>query len=108
MERKLAEQRAEAERSAREEAIRTETERRKALLQMADDHRTAQDIRTFVNDLLKALDQTAAKGLAANWVSWALGIADQLDPVSHIQLYDDGTIAMKPAAAAAASVCSDN
>jgi hypothetical protein len=49
MEHRLAEQRAEAARLAREKALKAEAEQRKTLLRMAADHRAAQDIRTFVN-----------------------------------------------------------
>jgi hypothetical protein len=107
MEHRLANQRAEAERLAQEEAIQAEAEQRKRLLQMARDHRTAQDIRAFVNDVIRAFDQAPANGVSTNWISWALGIADRLDPVGQIQVSGDGTIVMRPAAPPAKNVCSE-
>lgn len=99
MERRLAEQRAEAARLAREKALKAEAERRKTLLRMATDYRAAQDIRAFVEAAIAAFGpDNAQESPTADWVSWALGVADQIDPIGRLQIAEDGTAAEKPAA----------
>lgn len=99
MERRLAEQRAEGARLAREKALKAEAERRKTLLRMATDYRAAQDIRAFVEAAIAAFDpDNAQESPTADWVSWALGVADQIDPIGRLQIAEDGTAAEKPAA----------
>jgi len=92
MEHRLAEQRAEAARLAREKALKAEAEQRKTLLRMAADHRAAQDIRTFVQAAMVAFGPDKAMERAAtDWAAWALGVADQIDPVGRLQITEDGT-----------------
>lgn len=99
MERRLAEQRAEADRLAREKAIKAEAEQRKMLLRMAADHRAAQDIRAFVKAAIAAFGpDNAQESPTADWVSWALRVADQIDPIGRLQIAEDGTAAEKPGA----------
>jgi hypothetical protein len=99
LERRLAEQRAEAARLAREKALKAEAERRKTLLRMAADHRAAQDIRAFVRAAIAAFGpDNAQEGPTADWANWALGVADQIDPIGRLQIAEDGTAAGKPAA----------
>lgn len=108
MERMLAEQRAEAARLAREKAIKAEAERRKTLLRMAADHREAEDIRAFVDAAMEAFGPDAAKeGPAAHWMTWALGVADQIDPVGRLRITEDRMVAEKPAIAPAADISPD-
>lgn len=105
----LAERRAEAARLACEKAAKAEAERRKALLQMAADHRAAQDVRAFVDTAIRALHpDAAAAGPAADWAAWALGVADQIDPVGRLHIADNGTAAVRPAAALIRSACPDS
>jgi hypothetical protein len=100
MEHRLVEQRAEATRLAREKALKTEAEQRKTLLRMAADHRAAQDIRTFVEAAIAAFGPDKAMERAAtDWAAWALGVADQIDPVPRLQIGEDGTSTEKPAVA---------
>lgn len=100
MESRLAEQRAEATRLAREKAVKAEAEQRKTLLRMAADHRTAEDIRAFVKAAITAFGTDKARErAAADWVAWALGVADQIDPVGRLQIADDGQPMDKPAVA---------
>jgi len=99
MERRLVEQRGEADRLAREKAIKAEAEQRKMLLRMAADHRAAQDIRAFVNAAIAAFGpDNAQESPTAEWVSWALRVADQIDPIGRLQIAEDGTAAEKPGA----------
>jgi len=99
LERRLAEQRAEAARLAREKALKAEAERRKTLLRMAADHRAAQDIRAFVRAAIAAFGpDNAQESPTADWANWALGVADQIDPIGRLQIAEDGTAAGKPAA----------
>lgn len=106
MERMLAERRAEAARLACEKAAKAEAERRKALLQMAADHRVAQDIRAFVDAAIRALDPDAAVATpAADWAAWALGVAEQIDPVGRLHIADNGTDAVSPTVALTRSAC---
>jgi len=92
MEQRLAEQRTEAARLAREKALEAEAEQRRTLLRMAADHRAAQDIRTFVMATVAAFGPDKAMERAAkDWAAWALGVADQIDPVSRLQIAEDGT-----------------
>lgn len=103
MEHRLAEQRAEADRLAREKALEAEAEQRKTLLRMAADHRAAQDIRTFVKAAMAAFGPDKAMERATtDWAAWALGVADQIDPVGRLQITEDGTSIEKPAVAAKA------
>lgn len=103
LERMLAEQRAEAIRLAREKAVTAEAKRRKTLLRMAAGHRDAQDIRAFVDAAIEAFGpDTAKEGPAADWTAWALGVADQIDPVGRLHIAEDGTVAEKPLVAPAA------
>jgi hypothetical protein len=103
MERMLAEQRAETARLAREKAVTAEAERRKTLLRMAAGHRDARDIRAFVDAAIEAFGpDTAKEGPAADWTAWALGVADQIDPVGRLRIAEDGTVAEKPVVAPAA------
>ncbi|MGJ5176371.1 hypothetical protein ACQR16_23450 [Bradyrhizobium oligotrophicum] len=100
MERRLAEQRDEADRLAREKVIKAEAEQRKMLLRMAADHRAAQDIRAFVAAAITAFgSEKAEESPVAGWTAWALGVADQIDPVRRLQITEDGTSIEKPAAA---------
>jgi hypothetical protein len=99
MERRLVEQRGEADRLAREKAIKAEAEQRKMLLRMAADHRAAQDIRAFVNAAIAAFGpDNAQESPTAEWVNWALRVADQIDPIGRLQIAEDGTAAEKPGA----------
>ena len=83
--------------------------RRKTLLGMAADYRSAQDIRAFVNTAIGALDLDMANaGLAADWAAWALAVADQIDPVGRLHIADDGTAKEGPAVAPAAKRCPDS
>jgi hypothetical protein len=92
MERRLAEQCAEAARLAGEKAAKAEAERRRTLLRMAADHRAAQDIRAFVKAAITAFGpEKAEESAAAGWAAWALGVADQIDPVGRLQIIEDGT-----------------
>lgn len=36
---------------------------------------------------------------ATDWAAWALGVADQIDPVGHLQITEDGTSIEKQAVA---------
>jgi hypothetical protein len=100
LERRLTEQRAEVIRLARDKAVKAEAEQRKTLLQMAADHRGAQDIRAFVKAAIAALGPDKAdESPAADWVAWALRVADQIDPVGQLQIAEDGTSMEKPAVA---------
>jgi hypothetical protein len=100
MERRLAEQRDEADRLAREKVIKAEAEQRKMLLRMAADHRAAQDIRAFVAAAITAFGpKKAEESPVAGWTARALGVADQIDPVGRLQITEDGTSIEKPAAA---------
>jgi hypothetical protein len=108
MERMLVEQRAKAVRMAHERAIKAETARRNALTQMAADHRSARDIREFVETAVEALGPLAAEANALkDWSSWALGVADQVDPVGRLQIADDGTATVEPVAAVPSGECAD-
>jgi len=99
MARRLAEQRTETVKIAREEAVKVETERRKLLIQMAADHRIAEDIRAFVGAALQLLDTSAIHaGPAASWAAWAYETADEIDPVGKLQIAGDGTAATRSAA----------
>jgi len=100
MERRLAEQRAEAARLAREKAAKAEAEQRKTLLRMAADHRAAQDIRASVKAAITAFSpEKAEESLVAGWAAWALGVADQIDPVGRLQITEDGPSIENPAVA---------
>jgi hypothetical protein len=100
LEHRLAEQRTEAVRLAREKALRAEEEQRRTLLRMAADHRAAEEIRTFVKATMAALGPDKAMERAAtDWAAWALGVADQIDPVGRLQIAEDGTTIEKPAIA---------
>ncbi|MGY2916073.1 hypothetical protein [Bradyrhizobium sp. USDA 3262] len=100
MERRLAQQRAEAARLAREKAAKAEAEQRKTLLRMAADHRAAQDIRAFVKAAITAFSpEKAEESLVAGWAAWALGVADQIDPVGRLQITEDGPSIENPAVA---------
>jgi hypothetical protein len=100
LERRLAEQRAEAIRLAHDKAVKAEAEQRKTLLRMAADHRGAQDIRAFVKAAIAALGPDKAdESPAADWAAWALRVADQIDPVGQFQIAEDGTSMEKPAGA---------
>ncbi|MEQ1863617.1 MAG: hypothetical protein ABL996_03080 [Micropepsaceae bacterium] len=98
MEHRLTEQRAEEARLAREKTLKAEAERRRTLRRMAADHRAAQDIRAFVKATMAVFDPgKAMEKEATDWVAWALGVADQIDPVGRHQIAEDGTSIEKPA-----------
>jgi hypothetical protein len=100
MEHRLAEQRAEAARLAHEKTLKLEAEQRKTLLRMAADHHAAQDVRTFVKTAMAAFGPDKAMERAATgWAAWALGVADQIDPVGRLQITEDGTSIEKQAIA---------
>ncbi|TKV77735.1 hypothetical protein FDV58_29475 [Bradyrhizobium elkanii] len=103
MEHRLAEQRAETHRLAREKAIKAEAEQRKMLLRMAADHRAAQDVRAFVKAAIAAFGpEKTEESSVAGWTAWALGVADQIDPVGRLQITEDGMSIEKPAVASEA------
>lgn len=82
-EKELVRRREEAERKAREEQERREREARQALLGQAQALREANEIRALVSSI-------RAKGAGVNphqleeWSTWALGVADRLDPLSDL------------------------
>ena len=88
MERMLVKQRAEAAKIAREKAAEAQAERRRLLLQMAADHRTAQDIRAFVGAAIQARD-TSTAGAIADWAAWAYETADGIDPIGRLRIGED-------------------
>lgn len=104
LQRMLVQRRAVAARLEHEKAAKADAERRQELLKMAADHRTAQDIRAFVSAAAGALDPDSA----AHWVTWALEVASQIDPVSRLQIADDGTVEARPASLPAACLRSDS
>lgn len=74
----------------KEEAIRKERERRaeleranrKKLVQLASDHRTAEEIRAFIAAVRRrGRDVEGADG----WLEWAATVADGLDPLSDLR-----------------------
>lgn len=73
----------------KEEAIRREQERRaevqranrKKLLQLASDHRAAEDIRALISAV--RMRRREVEGVDA-WLRWAEGVADGLDPLSDL------------------------
>lgn len=100
MEHRLGNQRVETARLALEKAFELEAEQRKTLLGMAADHRAAQDIRTFVKAAIAAFGPNKTiERAATDWAVWALGIADQIDPVGRLLISKDGTCIEKPAVA---------
>ena len=100
----LAQKRAEVARLEHEKVAKADAERCKALLKMAADHRAAQDIRAFVNAAAETLDPDSA----AHWLTWALEVASQIDPVSRLQVVDDGMVEARPASLPAACLRSDS
>lgn len=78
----LARRRAEAARKAREVRIAAEKARRAQLLVMAADLRAADDIRALV---ARVVAQRAADDeTASRWGTWALDVADRLDPSGQL------------------------
>jgi hypothetical protein len=70
------------------------------LLRMAADHRAAQDVRTFVKAAMAAFGPDKAMERAAtDWAAWAMGVAEQIDPVGRLQITEDGTSIEKRAVA---------
>jgi hypothetical protein len=88
LEREEDERRRRAEEEARvkrEQARREEARRLEDLIQLASHWRKAADIRSYV----QAVKTAARKGIVAvdrakldDWVKWALGRADKIDPLS--------------------------
>lgn len=80
----------EAERVARERRAREEQQAREALLKQARNHREANEIRALVSatvDRLAAQEPADARAPAvADWSSWALSVADRLDPIQRLSL----------------------
>ena len=74
----LAKRRAEAERQVRERRIKVQQERRDRLLGQANAWRMAQDIRSFVANVLQGRGDPGAE--LRSWVNWAHAEADALDP----------------------------
>jgi hypothetical protein len=53
---------------------------------MAADHRSAQDIRAFLKAAIAAFGpEKAEESPVAGWTAWALGVADQIDPVGRLR-----------------------
>jgi hypothetical protein len=109
MERTLVQQRAETVRLAHEHAIKAEAARRKALTQMAADHRAAEDIRAFIRAVVEAPKLATGEGTALkDWSFWAFGVADQVDPVGRLQIADDGQATVDPITAIPSGECTNN
>lgn len=89
--RRLQEQREEADRQARERAIKAERERQSELLLMAQDHHHAERIRALIDQVLRVHggDAGPPDNIAA-WVSWAAAVADRTDPVLRLAFDEQG------------------
>ncbi len=74
------------EQEQRAEQARLQRERVERLLQLADDHRKAEAIRSFASAVERVLSTDPR---VLNWKNWALGVADDLDPVGP-SLFEDG------------------
>ena len=75
--RELARQKAEAERKERERLAKLEKDRIEYLLRLAELLRKSDDIRTLVASVSS---RTSTSPEDARWRSWALAVADRLDP----------------------------
>jgi hypothetical protein len=91
MEQQLVAQRAEALRVAREKRIKAEQDRRSTLLQMASDHRAANDIRSLIAAVLASRGPDASRERSVSeWAAWATSVADRTDPIARLQFADGG------------------
>jgi hypothetical protein len=82
--------REEAERRRKEELLRRAAAKRRRLIRAAKDWRLAADLRAFagaVQSLLPEVHRQNDDNATAEWVTWAMNQADQIDPlVSGLQL----------------------
>jgi hypothetical protein len=90
-EEKLAAQKAEAIRLARDLAVKAERERRRNLLRMAAEHRKAEQIRGLIEEVvrLRGADPSQAEGVA-KWAEWAREVADRADPTFRLSFDAEG------------------
>jgi hypothetical protein len=90
-EQKLAAQKAEAIRHARELAIKAERERRRNLLRMAAEHRKAEQMRSLIDQVVRVrgTDPLQADGVA-KWAEWARQVADRTDPIFRLSFDAEG------------------
>jgi hypothetical protein len=77
-------QRAEAERARAEEERKSaeERKRREGLLQDAKDWQSAAQIHAYVAHIRAAADMSQQYSIDSEWIEWAIGVAEDLDPTS--------------------------
>lgn len=82
LEQEAIKKRLEAERAEKERLRKLEQARIDRLLQGAAAFRTAEDIRSYVRSIRAAADPTISSSEQVElWSSWALAVADRIDPV---------------------------
>ncbi len=97
--RRLVEQRAESARQARLRAIKAERERQRNLLRMAAGHRRAEQMRSFIDDVVRVRGREPTEvDRVAKWASWARAVADRTDPILRLIFDDDGRASLAEAA----------
>jgi hypothetical protein len=97
--RHLVEQRAEAARQARLQAIRADHERQRDLLRMAEGHHRAEQIRSLVDAVMRLRGgEPAEADQVAAWASWARAVADRTDPIMRLIFDEGGRVSLADAA----------
>lgn len=97
MEALLIKQRAEALERERQRRIAAEEARRATLVAMAADHRTANDIRGLVaSAAVAAKHRNEPEVGVAAWASWALAVADRMDPIGRMSFDGVGGVTLAP------------
>jgi hypothetical protein len=79
----------EQEKAERDRVLKLEEDRLKRLVDSAENHRRANDIRGFVASVIANPAPTAGEDRVGRWQAWALAQADRIDPITTGRIWDD-------------------
>ena len=100
MEQRLIDEQVKAARIARDRALQAEQARQTRLLQMAEDHHKAEQIRGLVTAVVRLRGPDAAEAEShMKWAAWAGAVADRLDPTLRLSFDADGLARLAEAVA---------